>query len=479
MKKRTLSLLLAALLLGAPLAACGSPDEPAPSGETDPVTETLPPETESDPEPERSFADFPSRNFGGAELRLGDTEQYDIYLFSYREEPKGEVLNDALYDAHRNVEEKLNVTIELELFSDPDQLSRAVMAGDDSCGIMTGRDLNMGTLALNGYLLDISRLEPIDFTAPWWPESAVSSYLINGSMLLFSNYMSYYGISRARAWFINKQLCADLGMTVPYEEIFAGTWTLDKLNAMMKAAYADTNGNGETDVGDTLAFVNDGIFLCMQPSMGIDTFVTGGDGKLAFAFDVERASLAVDKLYSMLFETAGVFQDVKEERLDRTVFASGRSLFFYESLGMTETVLRDSNVEYGILCTPKLDETQPDYIAGYTDYLHAVPKTVTDTALVGWGIEALAASGYYTIFPAFRDVCLTNRYTYDRESAKVISLIGEKMYVELAYTFSAKLANIFRKLLIDGSTDVASYYASHADEDLKLMEQINAKYGKN
>ena len=136
-------------------------------------------------------------------------------------------------------------------------------------------------------------------------------------------------------------------------------------------------------------------------------------------------------------------------------------------------------MEYGILCTPKLDEDQPDYIAGYTDYLHAVPKTAADTALVGWGIEALAASGYYTIFPAFRDVCLTNRYTYDRESAKVISLIGEKMYVELAYTFSANLANTFRKLLAKGSTDVASYYASHADEDLKLMEQINAKYGKN
>jgi hypothetical protein len=148
---------------------------------------------------------------------------------------------------------------------------------------------------------------------------------------------------------------------------------------------------------------------------------------------------------------------------------------------MAETILRDTDVEYGILCTPKLDETQTDYIAGYTDYSHAVPKTIQDETLVGWGIEALTASGYYTIIPAFVDVSLTNKYVYDEDSAKVIALIGEKMHVELAYSFSAKMANMFHNLLnsANPSKDLASYYAANQQLDIDFAAELNDLYGAN
>lgn len=480
MKKRLLSLFLAVLFTAAALSSCGTSEE-VPAAETvpgneQPAEEPQPAETEA----EKTFADFPKQDLGGASLRLGDTEQYDIYHFSIRDEVNGDILNDAIFNSLRAVEEKLNVAIRPVLYADPGQLCNAITAGDDSCDIATGQDLAMANIALNGYTMDISHLEQLDFTAPWWPAHSVSSYLINGNMLLFSNYMSYFGVSRARAWFINKPLAANYGLTVPYADVFAGTWTLDKLKTMIGSVYEDSNGNGKVDLDDTVGYVNQNIFICMQPSMGIQTFASNSEGKLEFVFDLERASVAVEKMYAMLYETKGVLQaDTAAGRQDQAVFQAGKSLFYYDSLGMTETVLRDAEVEYGILCTPKLDEAQPDYIAGYTDYSHAVPKTVTDENLVGWGIEALTASGYYTIIPAFVDVSLTNKYVYDEDSAKVIYLIGEKMYVELAYSFSAKMANTFHNLLNSSNPgkDIASYYAANQQSDIALAEELNAQYG--
>jgi hypothetical protein len=111
-------------------------------------------------------------------------------------------------------------------------------------------------------------------------------------------------------------------------------------------------------------------------------------------------------------------------------------------------------------------------------FLAALPVGVW-SALVGAAIEALTASGYYRIIPAFIDTSLTNKYTFDTESAKVISLIGEKMYIELAAPFNANMAFTFDNLLNNAKPgkDIASYYAKNEKKDLKLMEEINSLYG--
>ncbi len=436
-------------------------------------TTTAPSETA-----EPTFADFPSQDFGGAVVKLGDTKQYDIYRYSIREEMNGDVLNDALYEAHRDVEDKLNITLEPVLFDDPGQLANAVLAGEHAADILTGQDLKMANLALEGYMYDITDMDMLDFNAPWWPESALESYYFNDSMLVFSNYMSYFGVSRARVWFINKQLCEDFGMEVPYEDVFNGTWTLDKLNTMIATAYKDVNGNTEVDEADTVGYVCNNNFICMQSSFGVKTYASKDGGELEYIFDVARASAVLDKMYSLLYNTNTVLSvgPVSNQEVQK-YFKNGTSLFYYDSLGMAESDLRDSNVEYSILCTPKLDESQEDYIATYTDYSHAVPLTITNPELVGHTIEALTAAGYYKVLPAFIDVCMTNKYVFDEESADVIRLISEKMYVDLAYSFSSPMANSLQTLLGTKSTDIASWFAQCESTDRALMEQLNTLYG--
>lgn len=474
-QKIILTLLTCAMLLSA--VSCGGKT----NVENDPAQtqDTTAAETETEQATEtsvgRDFSAFTGADLGGFTLRLGDTKQYDIYTYSIREELNGDVLNDALYNAYRAAEEKLNMTVQPTLYDDPSSLKNMILSGVDECDIITCQDLTLGGMALQGMFLDVAKLDHIDLTAPWWPQNAVESYRINGKMVIFSNYMSYFGLSRARVWFINKQLCGDFGMTVPYDDVFAGTWTFDKLDAMMANTYMDVNGNGERDMEDTYGYATVGGFICMQPDLGLYTYAPDKGGKLSFVFDLERASTAIDKLYHMYYEAGGVYANTTAGRVDQSMFKDGRTLFYFDSLGMASSDLRESDVEYGILIMPKLDEDQPDYIVAYTDYSHAVPKTVGDMDSVSWCIEALTASGYTTVVPAFIDVSLKNKYAYDADSAKMIDLIGEKMYVEIAYTFQANMSMAFQNLLDPAkpSGDIASYYEKHLAADLTLMEQLN------
>ncbi len=418
---------------------------------------------------------FKDSDLEGFALRIGDTEQYDIYLYTMREEENGEVINDAIYGANRLVEETLNIKIEPKLYSDPGPLERMVLSGDDECDIVTCQDLALGNMALKGYFYDIYEFPNNDFSAPWWPESAVKAYRINNRMVVFSNHMSYFGVSRIRAWFINKQLCADFGMEVPYQKIYDGVWTLDALGEMMSAAYSDVNGNGVTDAGDKVGYINLTSFLSfINPTLGLYTYTPDANGALEYTADVNRTQQAVEKLYSMFYESPSVLNVTENIVID--TFKNGDSLFIYDSLNLAANQLRDSEVEYGILCPPKLDEAQPDYVAVYTDYMHAVPLTAPETDKISLCIEAMTVAGYTEVYPAFVEISLKNKYSYDEDSAKVIDLLRSKMFLDVAYTFGAKMSTSVRTLLDikDPNTNVSSYYEKHSSADLALMEKLNS-----
>ncbi|MGI6743425.1 MAG: hypothetical protein ACOX4O_07195 [Eubacteriales bacterium] len=470
MKKLLISLLLACLLL---ISACadagGTADETAITTAAQETAEQTAGETTA------AMEIFRDSDLEGFALRIGDTKQYDIYLYTLRAEENGEVINDAIYCANRLVEETLNIKIEPKLYDDPGPLERMVLSGDDECDIVTCQDLALGNMALKGYFYDISEFPNNDFSAPWWPESAVKAYRINNRMVVFSNYMSYFGVSRIRAWFINKQLCADFGMEVPYQKIYDGVWTLDALGEMMSAAYSDVNGNGVTDAGDKVSYVNLPQYLSfINPTLGLYTFTPDANGALEYTPDVGKTQKAVEKLYSMLYDSPAVFSTADENPIE--IFKNGDSLFIYDSLNLAAGHFRDSEVEYGILCPPKLDETQPDYVAVYTDYMHAVPLTAPETDKISLCIEAMTVAGYTEVYPAFVEISLKNKYSYDEDSAKVIDLLRSKMFLDVAYTFGAKMSTSVRTLLDikDPNTNVSSYYEKHSSADIALMEKLNS-----
>lgn len=213
-----------------------------------------------------------------------------------------------------------------------------------------------------------------------------------------------------------------------------------------------------------------GNFIVFQESFGLGVFKATKDG-IELSYDTERISSAVEKLYRIIYETKGGYRP-ETAAFATSAFNEGRSLFYFDSLGLAASDLRNGDIDYGILCIPKLNEEQHEYIVGYTDYLHGIPITVKDRSAVGLIIEAMSAAGEYYVYPVYIEAALKNKYAYDAQSADVIDIVNKNRVFDLAYMLGSSLSNALLSLLTERSTDVASYFAENESQDLQLINRL-------
>ena len=104
MKKRILAMLLAMMMFGS-LASCAADD----TAETNDAAETAAGGNEAETEPAWQFPDV---DYGGAEYRILNFDQlWDMYIHMDIKEQTGDILDDAVYDRNRKVEDALNCVI--------------------------------------------------------------------------------------------------------------------------------------------------------------------------------------------------------------------------------------------------------------------------------------------------------------------------------------------------------------------------------
>ena len=157
-------------------------------------------------------------------------------------------------------------------------------------------------------------------------------------------------------------------------------------------------------------------------------------------------------------------------------FRSETSMLIYEALSAV-TSMRDSDVEYGFLPIPKLDELQENYMSGSTDRPWAVPITVSDGEFVSAVLEAMASEGYRTVRPAYFDIALKNKYSYDEDSAEMLDIVGDTIVLDFAYIYSDykgfawTVMNLCAK---NSNGDFASYAAKQEKSEQKRIDKINA-----
>lgn len=105
-KRTTSAVLLAAIICSA--AACGDAGKDEKSGETSSKAEVSEPVTTAAGR-DSVLDDLPDKNFGGAEFIIMDRTKY-IYEFTAEEET-GDIMNDAIHERNRTVEERFNIKI--------------------------------------------------------------------------------------------------------------------------------------------------------------------------------------------------------------------------------------------------------------------------------------------------------------------------------------------------------------------------------
>lgn len=478
MKKRLC--LILSLLMAAQFTACGeAADEVTADNTTLPEDSTEVSET-GIPD------DLPDVDLEGYEFRIlgfGDSRFAAIWV----EDQNGSIVNDAVYNKCKTVEDRFNCSIVIAEGSnvgsgstttsdERNTIMRSIMAGEDSFDIASAHDITLANMTLEGHFINLYDVPYLNLDKPWWPKYTVDSLTFDDQMYMFSNSLSYNNMSDTRVMFFNKSLLEDLNFELPYQSVYDGSWTLDRLNSMTKGAYADLNGNNDIDEEDRFGIVNPSYYYCVLEPFNLEPYQDDGKGNLTYVFDLDKYQTIVEKFYSLFVGDGGFI--ASNGPTARKVFAEGRALFTYDQLGHAVSDYSQTDLIYGILPMPKLDETQDEYYAGCTDRPCVVPITadphLDETGLI---IEALSAEGYRQVFPAYFEQALKVRYADQTDDAKMIDIINQNVILSFTYMYGNFKSpyNIMLETLFKAgseSTDVASYAASIQAAQEARVEQI-------
>ncbi len=440
MKKRILSvLLLGAMLLS--LAACGGADtEGADTTADTTVADTV-------------AADLPA----GIEKKNYDREFTILYPnhgtyphYYFVEENTGEAMDVALFNREIKIEEHLGIDIKFveanyngdrTIAAIPRCVEQMALSGDDLYQlILTHCISGNAPMLLNGHILDLNTINTINFDADWWNQTANENLEVAGRQYFAT---SDFMIPEPTVVVFNKGMVERLGLENPYDLVYNGEWTVDKMMEMMSAATLD-DGDGVWDKKDTYGFATpDDWFLAgFTYSLGEQLTRKDENGELYFAFNTERAYTVYEKLDALLNSDDTFIYSARYA--DRASYAptmiidiaSDRCLFSLTTLNNLE-LFRDISVDFGLLPYPKLDTAQEDYIALDWAGFMAVPSGTTDPDMVGEVMELLSYYGSEDVIPAYCDILLDGKLVRDPESRTMLNMIFDGLVIDAGMSYFA------------------------------------------
>jgi hypothetical protein len=479
-KHRITAALLAALMLTPLLASCAEDktETPAPASDpTAPAAEVIPEEAESE---EEAYApdDLGEADFGGASYVIAGLSNRTTTAVT-ASEVNGEVINDAQYNAARTVEDRFNVAISYEdLANDDSAMTTAIKgivnSGEEKYAVTFGVDTQQISLALSGHFHNLKAVPEFNFNQPWWIAST-DTIGVGQKSYVASSYLSYYCLYYMRVFCINKDIAADLGIEVPYQKVYEGTWYLDDLVAMTELGTADLDGDGKMGPNDRYGLSYE-VFYTLQNSLGIEVISKDADNLPVISFDVERASLYLQKMEKIV-DNFGYYQTGYGSEM----FANGLSLMCYCNLREVCNVIRDTEIHYGFLPAPKLDELQKDYMTVATDVYWGIPVScVSEMPMIGTVTEALSCQHFNYVRPAFFETTMKTKLSGTEDDTKMLDLIADRLSIDFGYAYNANLSGIssIDDLVRDGvrSDTVASTFQRMQKSMNKALEKVLQKY---
>ena len=458
------------------------------TGEADvPVSPQLPPELAAIDEYVDSLAsdyDFSGQTF----TWIGGGSQAPEDLIE-----TGDILNDALYYRHRDIEEKFQVTFTNYIPESVDgeeynpivhEVRRDILAGTNKFNAGYGiAPAVCQPLFQNGCLTDVSGFEGIDLDREWWTPTLRETYALGGGVYFLNGDIVTSNYTDAHVVLFNKQIADEYGINEMYSLVKDGSWTFDKMFEL--ASYIPTNENEE---GAYRYATPDGMAVLYASGYPVIEFDAEGTPYVQENLSAELSSLA-DK-YSAVFgdntqtahakvmttDTPEVFKD-KYGFEDADEMFSDDMVLFYFTVTSSAIDLRSEDVVFGILPMPKGSADQDDYITYGEPWLNFnvfVPKSGNDQEMTGVILEAMAALGRKYLRPAYYDSLLKSRNTYDADSFEMLDIIFESKVYDVTcfgdYSFS--YTNVLNSAIEESSAGFASRHKLNARMFNRRMQSL-------
>ncbi len=488
-KARLLCALLAALMLLGTCASCADTTEsknPETQASTQPPAENQPvvtsPESEFDPSETVLKDDLPDDlNYRNDEI---------VFVSNYREGwTSGEIavekitndeINDAVYERNLFVEARLGVKInniqeqEANANTYIQKVATVIQSGTHEYDVMAATCHTTLNQSLNGILRDMRDLKYLDFDKPWWSqglneviEYRGSQFAVSGSMLL-----SLYRFTFVTVF--NKDMFEDNKIPYLYEDVEAGTWTLDRQIELTPVFHIDNGEQGVQDEKeDVFGFVTNDL-ISVDPywsSCDVTILRKDANGDYEYVLDPNRLHSVADKVLKLLYETGGATYDYKhvgsddEQTYIREMFArDGAAMATLRILELESGAIRNMSSQYGVVPMPKYDATQDVYRTLPHDWFTVVsiPTTIDDERFqeVGAVLEAMASHSYDNLRPAYYESTLRTKIVQDPESAAMLDMIINNIRIDagIIYTQVLNIHHGLRGVCGTGENTIISDY---------------------
>ena len=473
--KKKLSLILAILMLSG-MASCGDTGEPS---KTDTSADSSDAETIA---PEVLTDGLPDVNMDGFTLKIyhNNPEQMTwTNLTLDVEDQNGEVLNDAIYDRNRAVEERFNCKIEVTEFDgfqiSAAEISKEVMAGDSNYDVWFPRDYNV--VSSIPYLRPLNDLTYVDLDADWWFPQASGVFRFNGKQYAVTSSFSLSPISRAGGIVFNKDIYELIGAEkTPYEYVQDNEWTLDTFAKIAKLGYKDLNGDGQIDKDDQFGIGSSWKEIYARYMNGSGIFFISQEDNGYPVFDLPNNQNAIEKMLHIfdLFNDEQIYNNPSSsdaESLANGTIKEGNVLFVLGHPNNMGTTYRNVEADVGFVPCPKYDSDQERYYAPtWAAEMMVILKTLPEERIdnVSIMLEALSFAGHQDVIPIYREVMMKGKYARDVESEEMFDIVLDSMCFDFGLiAWEGQVANpIIAGIFASGEGNVMSTFAS-------LENQIN------
>lgn len=302
---------------------------------------------------------------------------------------------------------------------------------------------------------------------------ANARYFASGDIIYSDDFYPY-------CTFVNKNLSANVGITVDYHELVKNKeWTLEKFHSFAIQAQddqVDGDPNTWSDEDINGAVVNENFAKAAYYSAGKGIVDFDAKGYPVWQMTIDHAQTILEKIIGVIHTekacfNAGQFDDhaVQELRL----FTSGKALFLVEELIFAERITKsDASTDFSLLPFPLYDEDS-EYVSVLNDSLViSIPVMCNDKEDIGLVLSAMSRESVNTLTPAFFETVLTYRYMQDSQSVETLNVI-------LDSTVAPDIATIknwggfreqFKLLAFANSTDFSSYYSSNIGKAMGELE---------
>ena len=473
------------------------------SGENKPTAENINPAGEDNEAPEaeikankwvREPHNLPEMDFGGREfsiITVAVTEEIRFYEHFTSDEQNGEPINDALYNRKLHVEENFNTKIKTTLVASPtDTAKKSILAGDDSFNLMVDTIFNLRTIASKKMLADLYGAPHIkdNLDKPWWDQALKRDLSINGKLYFQAGDIVMKDKLRLAVMYFNKDMFKGLGLDYPYQYVYDGTWTIDKLVSITKGINMDLNGDGKMDQYDQWGLMSEwenGLHMFM--AAGERNVTLNKDGVPEITINTPRAIEVIQKVLDLCTDKVTMFHA-------DTIKDSGNiwykaSEYFQENrflmrTSVFEPIVRDLRAmptDFGIVPYAKFDEKQENYYSNVKgDGLFIAIPDITDTEFAGYVTEALAYESSATLMPAFYDLCLTSKILRDNESEGMLDIIFSSQVYDIGYIYNISvLPNILYNLISSGKNDFVSQFEKQQGAIEKALQKLIDEYDQD